>query len=74
MGYKDFTEMPVWKSAFNLLMKIYKITKDFPSEEKFVLLSDIRRSANIILQKDLEGLRIRIKQDFIKSRGEVVLN
>lgn len=55
MGYKDFTEMPVWKSAFNLLLKIYKISKNFPSEEKFVLISDIRRSANSVVHNIAEG-------------------
>jgi len=27
MKFEDFTEMPVWKIGFDLLIKIYKITK-----------------------------------------------
>ena len=45
MGFTDFTQMHVWQSAFKLLIKIYKITKDFPSEEKYGIISDMRRAA-----------------------------
>lgn len=34
MAYKDFTEMPVWQNAFNLLLKVYKETKVYPKEEE----------------------------------------
>ena len=40
MAYKDFTEMTVWQKAFALLVKIYSITKTFPQEEKFGMISD----------------------------------
>ena len=55
MGFKDFTQMHVWQLAFKLLIKIYKITKDFPSEEKFGLISDMRRAANSIVHNIAEG-------------------
>jgi len=47
--------MPVWKSAFDLLLEIYKITKEFPEDEKFGLVSDMRRSANSIVHNIAEG-------------------
>ena len=55
MKYKDFTEFPVWKKSFQLLLKIYRLTKSFPSEEKFGMVSDIRRSANSIPHNIAEG-------------------
>jgi len=55
MKFEDFTEMPVWKIGFDLLIKIYKITKKFPSEERFCLVSDMRRSANSIIHNIAEG-------------------
>lgn len=48
MAFKDFTEITVWQKAFDLLIKIYSTTKDFPNEEKFGMTSDIRRSANSV--------------------------
>jgi len=55
MGYQDFTEMPVWRQAFDLLVRVYRVTKDYPSEEKFGLVSDMRRSANSITHNIAEG-------------------
>ncbi len=55
MKYPDFTAMPVWQKALELLLKIYQITKVYPPEEKFGLTSDIRRSANSVLHNIAEG-------------------
>ena len=55
MAYKDFTEMPVWQKAFKLLLEVYRITKDFPAEEKFGMTSDIRRAANSVVHNIAEG-------------------
>ena len=73
MGYKDFTEMKVWKKAFELLVMIYSISKKFPNEERFGLTSDIRRSANSVVHNIAEGFGRYEKKDktrFYKiSRG-----
>ena len=47
--------MPVWQSAFNLTLEIYKVTKDFPSDERFGLISDMRRAANSVAHNIAEG-------------------
>jgi len=31
MKFEEFTDMPVWQTGFDILLKVYKITKDFPS-------------------------------------------
>lgn len=73
VAFDDFTKMHVWQLAFQLLIKIYKITKDFPSEEKFGLVSDMRRAANSIVHNIAEGFgryEPRDKTRFYKiSRG-----
>ena len=55
MKYKDFTEFAVWQRGLKLLLKIYALTKAFPSEEKFGITSDIRRAANSITHNIAEG-------------------
>ena len=55
MAYKDFIDMPVWKKAFQLLLKIYKVTKTYPAEEKYGLVSDMRRAANSVTNNISEG-------------------
>ena len=73
MAYEDFTEMPVWKLAFDLLLKIYQVTKTFPPDERFGLTSDMRRSANSIVHNIAEGFgryEAKDKTRFYKiSRG-----
>lgn len=56
MGYNDFTEMPVWQKSFDVLIETYKKTKTYPPEEKFGLVSDMRRSANSIAHNIAECL------------------
>jgi hypothetical protein len=41
MKYENFTQMPVWKKAFNLMLQVYQITKRFPPDERFGLTSDM---------------------------------
>lgn len=55
MAYKDFTEMSVWKKAFNLLLMVYKLTRQFPDEEKYCLVSDMRRAAHSVTNNTSEG-------------------
>jgi|SRR5688500_4115467 len=55
MAYKDFTQMPVWQKALKLLVRVYQITKRFPSEEKFGMTADMRRSANSVVHNLAEG-------------------
>ena len=73
MAYEDFTEMPVWKAAFNLLLDIYKVTPNYPTDERFGLTSDTRRSANSIVHNIAEGFgrfEAKDKTRFYKvSRG-----
>ena len=73
MAYKDFTQMSVWKKAFELLAKIYKLTKLYPKEERYGMTSDIRRSANSVVHNIAEGFgrfENRDKTRFYKiSRG-----
>ena len=55
MAYKDFTEMPVWQKVFALLLKVYEFTKTYPTEEKYGLVSDMRRAANSVTNNISEG-------------------
>ncbi|MCU0413009.1 MAG: four helix bundle protein [Ignavibacteriaceae bacterium] len=73
MEYPDFMNMSVWKKSIELLLKIYEITKNFPSDERFGLISDMRRAVNSISHNFAEGFgryEPRDKTRFYKiSRG-----
>lgn len=40
-----FTKLRIWQKAHELTLKIYKITAKFPAEEKYGLVSQLRRAA-----------------------------
>lgn len=51
----SFEKLNVWQKARQLSIKIYKSTKDFPSEEKFGITSQMRRAAISISSNIAEG-------------------
>jgi four helix bundle protein len=51
----NFKKIAAWDEAMGLSVEIYKITADFPGEEKFGLISQIRRSAVSVSSNIAEG-------------------
>lgn len=62
---KSFEDLEVWKKAHRMVLEIYKITKDYPSEEKFALISQMRRSAISVPANITEGFRKKSSKDKI---------
>lgn len=62
---QKFEDLLVWQKSHELALKIYRITKDFPSEEKFGLVSQMRRAAVSVTANIVEGFRKRGKKDKI---------
>lgn len=52
---KSFTDLNTWKEGHELVLEIYKITKNFPKEELFCLTSQIRRATVSITSNIAEG-------------------
>ena len=52
---KTFTDLNTWKEAHKLVLSVYIITKSFPKEEMFGLISQIRRAAVSISSNIAEG-------------------
>ncbi len=56
---KHFRELEAYKVAFSVAMEIFNITKAFPSDEKFSLVSQIRRSSRSVCSNLAEAWRKR---------------
>lgn len=52
---QSFTDLEVWQEAHRLVLLIYKLTKTFPKEEIFGLISQMRRAAVSITSNIAEG-------------------
>jgi four helix bundle protein len=48
-------ELKVWHKAIDVCEKVYKITENFPAEEKYGLTSQLRRSAVSTASNIAEG-------------------
>jgi four helix bundle protein len=48
MKIESAKDLEVYRTAYALAMEIFHLSKDFPSEEKFALTSQIRRSSRSV--------------------------
>ena len=63
---KGHRDLNVWKKSLDLVEELYKCTKDFPKEETYSLISQIRRSAISIPSNIAEGAARNSKKEFIQ--------
>ena len=54
---KSFEDLVVWQKAHQLVLGVYKATKDFPKEEIFALTLQFRRSAASVAANIAEGFK-----------------
>ena len=59
-----FKELKVWQKSVELATDIYKVTNIYPSEEKFGLISQMRRCVVSIASNIAEGAGRKTRKDF----------
>lgn len=62
-------ELQIWRRSINLVKNIYLLTNDLPNEEKFGLISQMRRSAISIPSNIAEGAGRNNVKEFIHFLG-----
>jgi len=62
-------ELDVFKKAHRITVEIYEITKVFPQDEKFALVSQMRRSAYSIPSNLMEGGHRLNKKEYRQFAG-----
>lgn len=60
---QTYKELVVWQKSLDITYRIYKITGEFPSEEKFGLTSQMRRAAVSIPSNIAEGYARKNKKE-----------
>ena len=61
---RSFHDLIVWQRSVDFVLRIYELTKSFPSEERFGLTSQIRRAAVSIPSNIAEGQARNTKAAF----------
>ncbi|HUI40361.1 MAG TPA: four helix bundle protein [Terriglobia bacterium] len=62
-GYRDLV---VWQKGIDLAKRIYRATQRFPNEEKFGLVSQMRRAAVSVPSNIAEGQARHTTKEFIQ--------
>lgn len=63
---KSYKQLIVWQRSMELVDEIYKLTKTFPSEEKFGLTSQMRRCAVSIPSNIAEGYKRKSIGEYLR--------
>lgn len=63
---KNFKELKVWQKSYSVCIRLYQATAKFPAEERYGLISQIRRSAVSIPSNIAEGYGRKTTTDYIR--------
>ncbi|NQU20686.1 MAG: four helix bundle protein [Candidatus Nealsonbacteria bacterium] len=63
---QDFRKLKVWQKAHELTLAVYEVTRGFPSDERYGLTSQMRRSAASIPANIAEGCGRSTSGDFAR--------
>ena len=66
MKIKTFTNLNVWKEGHSIVLNVYKLTKEFPTEENYILTPQILRSSISITSNIAEGFSREGKKEKIR--------
>lgn len=66
MSIKTFKDLDVYNIAHELAMEIFHVTKEFPKEEKYSLIDQIRRSSRSVAVNIAEGWGKRRYENLFK--------
>ena len=63
---ENFQGLEVWQKAHQLALAVYRITKNYPDEERYGLVSQMRRAAVSVPANIAEGFKRRGQADKIR--------
>ncbi len=63
---KTHKDLEVWKQAIELSKQVYELTRTYPKEEMFGLVSQMRRAAVSIASNIAEGAARQCNKEFVQ--------
>lgn len=61
-----FTELKVWRRAHAVTLDVYRLTKSFPNDDRFGLVSQLRRAAASVPTNIVEGSKREHASDYAR--------
>ena len=75
MTVKSYRELKVWQRSYELCKQVYRISRGFPSEERFGLASQMRRAAVSVPSNIAEGHDRNTTREYLRflwtARGSI---
>lgn len=62
---KGYHRLIIWKKSYELVIEIYKSTKQFPKSEEFILTAQIKRAVVSVVLNIVEGHRRMGNKEFL---------
>ena len=63
---KTHKDLEIWRESIELVIKVYEILDNFPSFEKFSIISQMQRAAVSVPSNIAEGAARQSKKEFIQ--------
>jgi four helix bundle protein len=63
---KNYRDLKLWQKSIELVVNLYQLTNQFPKNELFGIVTQIRRSAVSIPSNVAEGFGRRYDKEFIR--------
>ena len=66
---RTFKDLLVWQKAMDLSVEIYRLTKDYPSHEKYGLTAETRKTSRSVPYNIAEGHKRGSTAEYIRFLG-----
>ena len=66
MSKQSFEDLRIWQLSHKIVLMIYSLCKQYPSEEKYALIDQIKRAAASIPANIAEGFGRHSKKEFLQ--------
>jgi four helix bundle protein len=61
-----FTDLSVWRRSHHLVLEVYRLSAEFPTDERFGLVSQLRRAAASVPTNIAEGSKRRSNAEYAR--------
>ena len=66
MQIRDYKDLVIWQKGMQLAKEVYELTQSFPTEEKFGLVSQMRRAVASVPSNVAEGQARNTTGEFVQ--------
>jgi four helix bundle protein len=63
---RTFHDLLVWQKAFELCLDVYRVTTNFPADERYGIISELRKTSRSVTYNIAEGHRRHSTLEYIR--------